>query len=177
MNIEPHRPVSVLFVCLGNHCRSPSAHAIAESMLNGRRFARFDSAGTGRSHVGSSPHPLAMAEGAHRGYRVDHLGRQVHPDDFEQFDLILAMDRFNIDDLERMRGGVDMRSGPYVAVEPLQVQLLRRWDPFAMPGDEETPDPWGEGPQAYRNMFDLLERTMPTLLNHLEWLYRERAEH
>jgi protein-tyrosine-phosphatase len=99
----------------------------------------------------------------------------VHPDDFVEFDLILAMDRMNVEDLERMRGGVDMRQGYYRTVEPMQVQLLRRWDPFAMPGDEQTPDPWGKGPDAYREMFDVLERTMPTLLNHLEWLYKEQT--
>ena len=176
MNDPTDRPVSVLFVCLGNHCRSPSAQAVADAMLAGRSYARFDSAGTSRSHVGSPPHPLAAAEGAHRGYRVDHLGRQVHPDDFTRFDLIVAMDRMNVDDLERMRGGVDMREGHYRTVEPVQVQLLRRWDPFAMPGDEDTPDPWGEGPAAYRAMFDVLERTMPPLLQHLEWLYRERRD-
>ena len=171
-----NRPVSVRFVCLRNHCRSPSAHAAAEAMLNGRPFAQFDSAGTGRSHVGTRPHPLAAAEGTHRGYRVEHPGRQVHPDDFTRFDLILAMDRMNVEDLERMRGGVDMRESHYRTVEAMQVQLLRRWDPFAMPGDEELADPWGEGPAAYRAMFDVLERTMPALLQHLEWLYGERRE-
>jgi len=136
-------------------------------------FAQFDSAGTGRSHVDRAPHPLAVAEGAHRGYRIDHLGRQIHPDDFARFDLIIAMDRMNVDDLERMRGGVDLRTGPYVSVEPVQVQVLRRWDPYAMPGDEDLPDPWGKGPEAYREMFDVIERTVPSLLDHLAWLHRE----
>ncbi|CAB4961897.1 unannotated protein [freshwater metagenome] len=58
-------------------------------------------------------------------------------------------------------------------MEPLQIQLLRRWDPFAMPGDEEAPDPWNQQVIAYREMFDLFERTMPALLNHLEWLHAE----
>ncbi len=168
-----HPPVSVLFVCLGNHCRSPSAHAVAEAMLAGRPFARFDSAGTGRSHVGQLPHPLAAAEGGHRGYRVDHLGRTMHPDDFAEFDLMIAMDQMNVDDLERMRGGVDLRTSWYRNVEPVQLQLLRRWDPWAMPGDEDTTDPWGLGPAAYRTMFDTLERTIPALLAHLESLYLE----
>jgi protein-tyrosine phosphatase len=167
-------PVSVLFVCLGNHCRSPSAHAVAQHQLAGRSFAGVDSAGTGRSHVGTSPHPMARSEGSHRGYRVDHLGRQIHPDDFEQFDLIVAMDRSNVDDLERMRGGVDLRRGPYRDVEPVQIQLLRRWDPYAMPGDEDVADPWGKGPREYRTMFDVIERSVPPLIQHLEWLYDER---
>ncbi len=171
-------PVTVLFVCLGNHCRSPAAHAVAEAMMHGTPSrigdGRFDSAGTGRSHVGDPPHPMAIAEGAHRGYRVGHRSRQIHPDDFANFDLIVAMDRNNVDDLERMRGGVDQRNSCYAAVEPVQVQLLRRWDPYAMPGDEDLPDPWGKTADAYRSMFDVIERCLPPLLDHLAWL---RSEH
>jgi protein-tyrosine-phosphatase len=117
---------------------------------------------------------MARVEGFHRGYRVDHVARQIHPDDFEQFDLIVAMDRSNVDDIERLRGGVDMRRGPYREVEPVQIQLLRRWDPFAMPGDEDLADPWGKGPYDYRKMFDVIERTITPLLQHLEWLYAEQ---
>ena len=174
----PISAVSVLFVCLGNHCRSPAAHAVADAMMAGddalAGVGHFDSAGTSRAHVGDFPHPASAAEGRHRGYRVDHRARQVHPDDFALFDLIVAMDRNNVDDLERMRGGVDQRTSPYAKVEPVQVQLLRRWDPYAMPGDEDLPDPWGQGPEAYRAMYDVIERTMPLLLDHLAWL---RSEH
>ena len=167
-------PVQVLFVCLGNHCRSPSAHMVAHTMLAGRPFAVFDSAGTGRDHVGDPAHPLAGAEGAHRGYRLGaHRGRQIHPDDFARFDLIVAMDRSNVDDLERLRGSVDPRRSWYRTVEPVQVQLLRRWDPYAMPGDEDLADPWGSGPDAYRTMFDVIERSVPSLLAHLESLHLE----
>jgi len=171
--VESPPPVAVLFVCLGNHCRSPAAQAIAETMLRDRTIARFDSAGIGRHHVGERPHPLSSTEGARRGYRLNHIGRQVHPDDFERFDLIVAMDQQNIDDLERMRGGTDLRTGHYATVEPHQLQLFRRWDTHAMPGDEDVGDPWDQGPAAYRAMYDVLERTMPLLLDHLSWLHRE----
>jgi protein-tyrosine phosphatase len=143
-------------------------------MSNGSAIAAFDSAGTSRAHVGGAPHPLAVAEGFRRGYDVAHVGRQIHPDDFARFDLIVAMDQMNIDDLERMRGGVDQRVGHYPTVEPVQLQLLRRWDPYAMPGDEDLPDPWGQSAAAYGTMFDVLERTVPALLRHLHWL---RSEH
>jgi protein-tyrosine-phosphatase len=105
---------------------------------------------------------------------VNHSGRQIHPDDFARYDLIVAMDQMNVDDLERMRGGVEQRVGHYPTVEPVQVQLLRRWDPYAMPGDEDLPDPWGKTAADYGTMFDVIERTMPALLDHLRWL---RSEH
>ena len=55
----------------------------------------------------------------------------------------------------------------------MQIQLLRRWDPFAMPGDEDLADPWGRPPTAYAEMFDVIERTIPPLIEHLEWLVSE----
>jgi protein-tyrosine phosphatase len=174
-------PVTVLFVCLGNHCRSPAAHAVGEAMVHGSPArigdAQFDSAGTGGSHVGDRPHPMAVAEGAHRGYHIGHRARQIHPDDFARFDLIVAMDRNNVDDLERLRGGIEHRRSHYAHVEPVQVQLLRRWDPYAMPGDEDLPDPWGKEPSAYSEMYDVIERSMEPLLDHLAWLRSEHPLH
>lgn len=172
-------PLAVLFVCLGNHCRSPSAHAVVEHHLaiemaaSAGSFVQIDSAGTSRHHVGDLPHPLATAEGGRRGYRLTHIGRQIHPDDFERFDLIVAMDTANVDDLMRMRGHHDLRHSWYRTVEPEQVQLLRRWDPYAMPGDEDLADPWGEGPDVYRTMFDTIERCIPPLLEHARRLHAE----
>ena len=169
------QPIRVLFVCLGNHCRSPAAHAVAKSLAGRRgiRHVTFDSAATGREHVGDLPHPLASHEGGLRSYHLDHVGRQIHPDDFIRSDLIIAMDRENAADLERLRGGEELRLGLYRSVEPVQIQLLRRWDPFAMPGDEDLADPWGRPPGAYAEMFDVIERTIPPLIEHLEWLVSE----
>ena len=166
-------PVTVLFVCLGNICRSPAAHAVAETLRAGRGFARFDSAGTGNYHLGGLPNPMSVSEGARRGHRVDHVVRQIHPDDFEEFDLVIGMDARNIEDLERLRGGVDLRRPKYREVEPVQLHLLRRWDPYAMPGDEDVADPWGKSPAAFREMYDVVERTMPLLLDHLQTMHRD----
>ncbi len=168
-------PISVLFVCMGNHCRSPAAQAVAqhEAAKQGFRHVVFDSAGTTGHHRGDHPHPLAAAEGARRGYRVNHFGRLIHPDDFARFDLIVAMDSYNIDDLRRLGGSIDQRGGFYRTVEPQQLQLLRRWDPYGMPGDEEIADPWGKGPAAYREMFDVIERCIPPMVEHLAWLMSE----
>jgi protein-tyrosine phosphatase len=169
------QPVRVLFVCLGNHCRSPAAQAVATRVAGqrGSKHIEFDSAGTGREHIGDLPHPLASHEGGLRGYHVSHVGRQIHPDDFNRADLIVAMDHDNASDLERMRGGEESRLGFYPSVEPVQIQLLRRWDPFAMPGDEDLPDPWGRPPSAYSAMFDVIERSVAPLVEHLEWLISE----
>lgn len=166
------RPVSVLFVCLGNICRSPAAHAVAETLRAGGGFARFDSAGTGSYHAGELPNPMSSTEGGRRGHRVNHVVRQIHPDDFQRFDLIIGMDSRNIEDIERLRGGVDLREGPYREVEPEQLHLLRRWDPYAMPGDEDVADPWGEPAAAFSAMYDVVERTMPHLLAHLQSMHR-----
>jgi len=166
---------SVLFVCLGNHCRSPAAHAVAAAVAAERGLARLriDSAGTSGEHRGDLPHPMSAAEGARRGYRIDHRGRPVHPDDFADFDLIIAMDQSNVDDLRRLGGSTDQRIGPFGSLEPQQFQLLRRWDPYAMPGDEDVDDPWGRGPKAYVDMFDVIERSVPPLLDHLVWLMED----
>ena len=170
-------PVAVLFVCLGNICRSPAAHAVAETLRAGREFARFDSAGTGNYHAGDLPNPMSSTEGARRGHRVDHVVRQIHPDDFQYFDLIIGMDARNIEDLERLRGGVDLRRPACRAVEPVQLHLLRRWDPYAMPGDEDVDDPWGKPADAFSAMYDVIERTMPLLLAHLQTMHREYQDY
>ena len=170
------QPMRVLFVCLGNHCRSPSVQAVATHVarLRGTEHVTFDSAGTGREHIGDLPHPLASHEGGLRGYSVRHVGRQIHPDDFVISDLIVVMDRANAADLERLRGSEDCRRPSfYTTVEPVQIQLLRRWDPFAMPGDEDLVDPWSRPPKAYSDMFDVIERSVPPLIEHLEGLINE----
>jgi len=169
------QPIRVLFVSVGNHCRSPAAHAVAMHVARqrGSTHIEFDSAGTGRDHIGDLPHPLASHEGGLRGYHLSHVGRQLHPDDFVRCDLIVAMDRDNAADLERLRGAEESRHGFYVSVEPMQIQLLRRWDPYAMPADEDLQDPVNRPPSAYAEMFDVIERSIPPLIDHLGWLVSE----
>ena len=159
--------VAVLFVCLGNHCRSPAAHAVAETLSASVPNVQFDSAGTSRAHVGDLPHPLSAAEGRARGHNLNHRGRQISPDDFARFDLIIAMDDMNTADLRRMKGRADQRRGRICELEPDQIQLLRRWDPYGRPGDLQLVDPWGLGRAAYVEMYDVIERCMNPLIDHL----------
>jgi protein-tyrosine phosphatase len=159
--------LAVLFVCLGNHCRSPAAQAVAESLAASVTNVYFDSAGTSRAHIGEPPHPLSSAEGRRRGYSVTHRSRQVSAADFARFDLIIGMDDSNVRDLRRLRGSTDRRRHAIQIAEPDQLQLLRRWDPYGKPGDVQLDDPWGRGSAAYSAMYDVIERCIGPLIDHL----------
>lgn len=95
MEKEIKKPVKILFVCLGNICRSPAAEGVFKHMLRQRGITgRFevDSAGTYSGHAGELPDPRMRSHAARRGYLLEHRSRPVRPDDFEKFDLILGMD-------------------------------------------------------------------------------------
>ncbi len=90
----------ILFVCMGNICRSPSAEAVFTKMADGMGFT-IDSAGTADWHTGNPPDYRAISTGSDNGYDLADLrARQVNVDDFENFDLILAMDESNLADLK-----------------------------------------------------------------------------
>lgn len=99
--------VKVLFVCLGNICRSPTAHGLFQAYVNNAGLSEdivVDSAGTGAWHVGESPDKRAQSIALNKGYDISHLsGRQVERDDFLRFDYILAMDTQNLHDLSNIK--------------------------------------------------------------------------
>jgi protein-tyrosine phosphatase len=99
--------IAVLFVCLGNICRSPLAEAAFRAQAEERGLdVEADSAGTGDWHVGEPPDPRARSVAARNGLSIDHLrARQVAARDFNRFDHIIAMDRQNLADLELLRSG------------------------------------------------------------------------
>jgi len=157
-------PRRLLFVCLGNICRSPTAEGVmrslvAEAGLDGAVVV--DSAGTAGWHVGDPPDRRAQAEARARGLDLSGLrGRQVAGHDFERFDLLLAMDNDNHLDLVALAPDADARA---------KVRLLREFDPAAVAaGDLEVPDPYYGGPEGFARVYDAIESACRGLLEQLE---------
>jgi protein-tyrosine phosphatase len=154
-------PTHLLFVCLGNICRSPTAEAVmgalvAEAGLDDR--IRCDSAGTGGWHVGDLPDERARETARRRGLELTHRGRQVRgPGDLRPFDLVLAMDRDNLADLRAM-------APPEWPDD--RIRLLREFEPGA-PAGAEVPDPYYGGDDGFAEVFDICRRACRGLLEHL----------
>ena len=143
---------SVLFVCTGNICRSPTAEAVLRHLAKEEGIElHIQSAGIGDWHVGHPPDERAQQHARTRGYDLSALrARQVRPNDFEEFDLILAMDRGHLRSLERM-------------APPGLRQKVRL---FATGRD--VPDPYYGGPEGFEKVLDLVEATCRDLLQDLK---------
>jgi protein-tyrosine phosphatase len=151
-------PVRILFVCLGNICRSPLAHGVCQAHVEERGLTHavtVDSAGTAAYHVGEKPDPGSIRVGLERGVDIrGQRARAFRKADFEEFDFIVAMDRSNVKNIEKVG---TPRKG--------QVLLFRDFEPAELEAD--VPDPWGHGPRAFAEVFDILEAGMPELLEHV----------
>jgi protein-tyrosine phosphatase len=151
---------SVLFVCLGNICRSPLAEGVLLHLARERGLEdrlRVDSAGTGGWHVGDPPDRRSAAVARDHGIALESRARQVTSDDADAFDLVLAMDRSNLADLEQLfrgRGSAELR-------------LFRHWDPEA-DGDADVPDPYYGGPDGFEKVHRMVTRTCESLLDEVE---------
>ena len=139
--------VRLLFVCLGNICRSPTAEGVMRRLVETHGFAdrvAIDSAGTGAWHVGEPPDPRAVSAARAHGVALAGEGRQVGAGDFSAWDLLLAMDRANARELRAIAPDEVARA---------KVRLLREFDPDAVTaGELDVPDPYlGEGgfPQVF----------------------------
>ena len=149
----------VLFVCLGNICRSPLAEGIFLREIEAHGIAdRFhvDSAGTGAWHVGERADPRSIAMGESIGCRMEMRTRQIRAQDFEDFDLLLAMDRANLRDLQTIAKRYGFET---------DLRLMREFDSHGT--GEDVPDPYYGGPDGFRDVADMLERSCRGLLRHL----------
>jgi protein-tyrosine phosphatase len=150
--------MKILFVCLGNICRSPTAEAVMRELAReAGRDLELDSAGTGGWHVGEEADPRTRKVAARRGYAIDHRARQLSVDDFARFDLILAMDRQNEADIRTLARGV--------AHVP-RIALFRSYDATSSEG-AEVPDPYAGGAAGFENVVDICERACRGLLETL----------
>lgn len=154
----------ILFVCLGNICRSPTAEGVCRHLAGERGLdgeVVVDSAGTAGWHVGDAPDRRAVAAARDRGIDITGLrGRQVATHDFERFDLLLAMDADNHRDLLDLAPDGTARA---------KVRLLREFDTAAVAaGDLEVPDPYYGGPEGFAAVYDAIEAACNGLLDHLE---------
>jgi protein-tyrosine phosphatase len=153
------RSASVLFVCLGNICRSPTAHAVFLDQVARAGLAdrvQIDSCGTAGYHVGEPPDARATAAAARRGYDLSPLrARQFDPVDFERFDYILAMDESNLAHLEALRPA-DYRG---------RLELFLSLAPAL--GRREVPDPYYGGERGFEEVLDLVEHAGEALLAEL----------
>jgi low molecular weight protein-tyrosine phosphatase len=157
--MKPSRPVHrVLFVCLGNICRSPTAEVVfrAEAAKAGLTSVEIDSAGTGDWHVGSPPDARAIRHAAKRGYDLRSLrARQFEASDFARFDHIYAMDAAVLEQLEAMRPANYMgRLGLFLDLAPDM-------------GLREVPDPYHMGPEGFEHVLDLVETASAALVSSL----------
>ena len=150
--------VKVLFVCLGNICRSPTAHGVFQKISEEAglgEIIQVDSAGTAAYHVGNSPDKRSVKAAATRGYELNYLrARKVDDADFFSFDYLLAMDNENLLELKQ-RCPTKYKH---------KVQLFLNYGTF---GEEQVPDPYYGGGAGFDHVLDLVEDAAQGLLEHI----------
>jgi protein-tyrosine phosphatase len=154
------RRVKILFVCMGNICRSPTAEGVFKHHVQQAGLAHVidsDSAGTHDYHIGEAPDPRAQEAARTRGYDLSPLcARQVSRGDFQEFDYVLAMDEVNLSALRRL-------------CPPEHAGKLRLLMEFAgNPAIKQVPDPYYGGPRGFEHVLDLVEDASRGLIAHLK---------
>jgi protein-tyrosine phosphatase len=152
-------PIRVLFVCLGNICRSPLAEAVFRHQVRERglepRF-EIDSAGTSGYHDGAPPDRRSAETARRRGVELTGRSRRVSGEDLRRFDYVVAMDAENEAALRELLAG----SGGTA-----RVHRLREWDP--QPGHGDVPDPYYGGDRGFDDVHDIVERASAGFLAHV----------
>jgi protein-tyrosine phosphatase len=152
----------ILFVCMGNICRSPTAEGVMRTLVREAGLEdriEIDSAGTGGWHAGEPPDARAAGAARRRGVTLEGAGRQVRAEDFDAFDLLIAMDR------ENLRGLLALAPDEEAAEK---VRLLREYDPAsAGEPDLDVPDPYYGGERGFETVLDQVEAACRGLLAEL----------
>ncbi|MCB0348663.1 MAG: low molecular weight phosphotyrosine protein phosphatase [Bdellovibrionales bacterium] len=153
------KPIKVLFVCLGNICRSPTAEAVfSDYAKNSKLNLQVDSAGTGAYHIGDPPDPRSIACASLRGYKMSHLkARQIQVEDFYEFDHILAMDESNLANI--------------LDIKPInseaKIELFLNYSSKKLK-DLSVPDPYWSGEDGFNTVLDLIEDASKNLIKYYQ---------
>ena len=154
-------PIRLLFVCMGNICRSPTAEGVMRALLREQGLTdrvEIDSAGTGDWHVGAPPDARAAVAASSRGITLEGAARVVVRADFDDFDLMLAADRRN---LRELRAAAPQGSRA-------RLRLLREFDPASSGApDLDVPDPYYGGDDGFEHVIDLIDAACRGLLEQL----------
>ena len=149
---------SVLFVCLGNICRSPTGEGVLQQLVDQRpdsdRF-QIDSAGTAGYHVGARADARMRQHASRRGYELTSRARKICAEDLAVFDLVVPMDRENLQDVRRLT------RQPGATIKLLSEFLDDNWP-------DDVPDPYYGGADGFEYVLDMIEAACPKILAHLD---------
>ena len=158
--ITNDNPYKICFVCLGNICRSPTAEGVFQHLVKEQgldSYFEIDSSGTSAYHVGESANSKSQQIANQHGVTLHSKARQFEKSDFEYFDLILAMDEENYQNMKRLDARAEFEN---------KIGKLRDFDPD--PGDGNVPDPYYGGIQGFENVFQIVKRSCENLLDELK---------
>jgi protein-tyrosine phosphatase len=155
--LSPDQTKSILFVCLGNICRSPSGEGVMQYIVESRNLSSavtIDSAGTIGYHTGHPADERMQSAAIRRGYRLLSRSRKIAYSDLESFDLVIAMDRENLADIKAMH------STPTSSIKLLSEFLDDSWP-------DDVPDPYYGGAEGFEYVLDMIEAACPRILELL----------
>jgi protein-tyrosine phosphatase len=151
--------MKILFVCLGNICRSPLAEAIFNHKIKAQKLDRFfeaDSCGTGNYHIGGPADSRTISIALKNNVDIDHVARQLSGDDLIDYDQIIAMDQSNYANILRITSAKENKH---------KVQLMREYDPA---GRGDVPDPYHGTEKDFQEVFEILDRSMDHFIKDLK---------
>lgn len=157
--ITKDNPFKICFVCLGNICRSPTAEGVFQHLVNERGLEPYfyiDSAGTSAYHIGEPANSKSQWVANQQGIQLRSKARRFDRADIEEFDLILAMDHENLQNIKQLNGNSEYSE---------KIKLLREFDPE--PNDKAVSDPYYGGMDGFQNVFDVIKRSSESLLDEL----------